>query len=118
METNPYFKKTKENAFYDEEAFGYARSQFVDIKKTFLDRLACAQVFDRERFEAMILWLEELKEFHEKNYEPMEEYYLDGFHSIQNHLEIQSKYSTDQKEECTEALSVWSKIIDEYTTTT
>jgi hypothetical protein len=114
MEENPYFKKTKNNDFFDDEAFGFAKGQLVDIRKRFLDRLACAQHFDMERFEALILWLKELKKFHDHRYEPMEDFYFDDFLSIKGYLEIQSKYSTNQKEECTEALTRWEQVITDY----
>ena len=111
---NPYYKAESESALFDEEALGFARGEFIDNRQRFWDRLACAEYFDAERFEAIILWLASLKRFHDANAEPMQLNYFNDFEGIRNHLEIQSEYSKTQKKECMEALTVWDRILKEY----
>ncbi len=111
---NPYYKAESESALFDEDAFGFARGEFVDNRQRFYNRLACAQYFDTERFEAVVLWLASLKRFHEANAEPMPTSYFDDFEGIRNHLEIQSTYSPTQKKECLDALHQWDHILTEY----
>jgi hypothetical protein len=108
---NPYFKAHPDSALFDNEAFSTARAEFFENRDRFLDRLACAQYFDAERFEATLLWLESLKRFHEAHSEPMSPAYFERADSISNHLEIQSRYSTKQKQVCAAALGRWHEVL-------
>lgn len=111
---NPYFKAHPDSALFDDEAFSAARAEFFENRDRFINRLACAQYFDTERFEAMLLGLESLKRFHEANSEPMRPTYFERADSIANHLEIQSRYSKTQKQECAAALSRWHEVLKAF----
>ena len=109
---NSNSKVQLESGLFDDDAFGVARSEFFENRERFVERLLCAQYFDADRFEATISWLERLERFHAANAEPMCKSYFKDFETISNHLDIQSRYSTTQKEVCAAALSKWSKIVD------
>ena len=111
---NPYFRRQADSELFDEDAFGVARAEFFENRQRFVERLVCAQLFDAERFEAMLLWLESLQRFHAANAEPIPQTYFEDFDAISNHLEIQSRYSKTQKEECTAALAKWSQVLDVF----
>ena len=108
---NPYFRKRPDSALFDADAFGFARAEFFENRDRFVDRLMCAQYFDAERFEAMLLGFAELKRFHEANCEPMLSSYFLHADGICNHLEIQMEYSATQKNECSEALVRWVDVL-------
>jgi len=99
---------------FDEEEFGVARAEFFENRERFVDRLMCAQYFDAERFDAMLLWLVSLKHFHDAKVEPMQAAYFLDADMISNNLETQSKYSKTQREAFLGALERWSKVLAEF----
>ena len=112
---NPYFRAPPDSALYEEEAFGAARAEFFEVRDRFVDRLVCAQFFDAERFEAMLLWLGVLKRFHEANAEPVPATYFAPAALITNHLEIQSRYSKTQQTVCAAASAKWTRTVEQFT---
>ena len=111
---NPYFKDPPDSALYDEEAFGAARAEFFEVRDRFVDRLVCAQFFDSDRYEAVLLWLGVLKRFHEANAEPIPMTYFEPADLVTNHLEIQARYSKTQKSVCADAHARWAQILEEF----
>lgn len=111
---NPFFKPPRESTLGDEAVRSYIRAQFYDVRSTFLDRLACANVFDRDRFEALLLWLDTLQRSCTASGSPMLPSDFDQFDSIANYLEQQATYSRDQKTECAATHAQWLSIMRQY----
>lgn len=109
---NPYFKEPPDSVLLNDDAFGSARAEFFENRDRFVDRLACAQYFDLERFEAMILWLKTLKRFHDANALPMLSIYFQEAGSISALLETQSRYSKTQRDACSVALVEWRGVLN------
>jgi hypothetical protein len=111
---NPYFRPPPESKLGDEEVCSHVRAEFYDIRSRFLNRLACAQVFDRERFEALLLWLDTLRRCCAVAGSPMAASDLDQFDTIAGYLEQEATYSRNQRAECAEAHARWLGIMDQF----
>lgn len=111
---NPFFRPPRESALGDEEVRGHVRAEFYDIRSRFLDRLACARVFDRERFEALLLWLDTLRRCCAAAGLPMAASDFDQFRAIADCLEQEAIYSPDQRAECAAAHAHWLDIIRQF----
>ena len=111
---NPFFRPPRESTLADDEIRSQVRAEFHDIQTRFLDRLACACVFDRERFEALLLWLDTLRRCYAAADLPMLASDFDQFRSIATYLEQEATYSKDQREECIAAHTRWLGIMRDY----
>src|ERR1700744_42277 len=96
---NPFFKPPRESTLGDDEVRSHVRAEFYDIRSRFLDRLACARVFDRERFEALLFWLDTLRRCHAAADLPMAAADFDQFKDIASCLEQEAAYYRDQRAE-------------------
>ncbi|OYW74461.1 MAG: hypothetical protein B7Z37_17690 [Verrucomicrobia bacterium 12-59-8] len=111
---NPFFRPPRESTLGDDEVRSHVRAEFHDIRSRFLDRLACACVFDRERFEALLLWLDTLRRCYVAANLPMAASDFDKFSEIADYLEQEAAYSRDQRAECAAALSQWLGIMRQF----
>ena len=103
---NRFFKPPRESTIRDEEVCSRIRAEFYDVRTRFLDRLACAKVFDRELFVALLLWLDTLRRSCAAADIPMTESDFDSFSEIAQ--------SRDQRVECNAAQSEWHDIMRQY----
>lgn len=108
---NPYFRRQPNLNFFDEDAFSAARTGFFENRECFFTRLTCAEYFDAERFDAMLLWLETLKQFYDANEKSMSPIYFEDADDISHCLEVQATYSKTQREICAEALIRWNETL-------
>ncbi|MGA2871113.1 MAG: hypothetical protein ABSF34_18380 [Verrucomicrobiota bacterium] len=111
---NQFFRPPRESTLADDEVRSYVRAEFFDVRSRFLDRLACAQVFDRERFDAVLLWLDTLRRCYAAANLPMPVTDLDQFSVIASYLEQEATYSADQRAECAAAHSQWVAIMRQF----
>ena len=111
---NPFFRPPRESTLADDEVRSQVRAEFYDIQNRFLDRLACARIFDRERFEALLLSLDTLRRCCAAADLPMLTSDFDQFSSITTYLEQEATYSKDQREECVAAHTRWLNIMRDY----
>jgi len=111
---NRFFKPPRESTIRDEEVCSRIRAEFYDVRTRFLDRLACAKVFDRELFVALLLWLDTLRRSCAAADIPMTESDFDSFSAIAQYLEQEATYSRDQRVECNAAQSEWHDIMRQY----
>lgn len=111
---NPYFRPPRESTLGEEEVCSHVRAEFYDIRQSFLDRLACAQVFDRDRFEALLLWLDTLQRCCAVGGLPMAASDFDHFDSIAGFLEQEATYSRNQQAECAAAHARWLGIMRQF----
>jgi len=111
---NPFFRPPRESTLGDDEVRSHVRAEFYDIRSRFLDRLACARVFDRERFEALLLWLDTLRRCYAAADLPMAASDFDQFSDIAGYLEQEATYSRDQRAECAAAHAQWLGIMRQF----
>jgi len=111
---NPFYRPPRESTFADDEVRSKVRADFYSVKASFLDRLACARVFDGDRFEALLLWLDTLRRCCAAANVPMLESDFDHLDSISSYLEQEATYSKDQRDECALAYKRWLGIIDDF----
>lgn len=111
---NPFFRPPRESTLRDDEVRSRVRAEFHDIRSQFLDRLACACVFDRERFDALLLWLDTLRRCYAAANLPMAASDFNQFSNIAGCLEQEATYSSDQREECATAHAQWLGIMRQY----
>jgi hypothetical protein len=76
--------------------------------------LACANVFDRERFEALLLWLDTLQRSCAAADLPLADSDFDQFSEIAGHLEQEATYSRDQRAECAAAHARWLGVMRQF----
>jgi hypothetical protein len=107
----PFFTPPAESSLESDEVRSHARAEFFRLRDEFLDRLACARVFDGDRFEALLLWLGTLEQCYARAGTPMSRSDLTQFHVILSYLENEAEHSRDQQKECAEALKRWSAIM-------
>jgi hypothetical protein len=108
---NPFFKPPNEASLADDDVRSRVRAEFYEIRSRFLDRLACAQVFDRDRFEALLLSLEALRRSSAVAGIPLAESDFDQFRDIASYLEQEATYSRNQRQECAAAHAQWIGIM-------
>lgn len=111
---NPYFQPTFEFELSEPEARSRIRSQFFDVRSRFLDRLACAQVFDGDLFDALLLWLDLLQRAYNTAGLAMSRSDFSQFDSIANYLEQEATHSPDQQAECAAAHAQWLDVMRQY----
>lgn len=111
---NMFFRPPRESTLVDDEVRGHVRAEFFDIRSQFLDRLACACVFDRERFEALLLWLDTLRRCYAAADLPMAATDFEKFSDIAGYLEQEAAHSRDQRAECAAAHAQWLGIMRQY----
>jgi hypothetical protein len=111
---NPFFRPPRESTLADDEVRSQVRAEFYDIQSRFVDRLACACVFDRERFEALLLWLDTLRRCYAAADLPMLKSDFDQFSKIATYLELEATHSKEQREECIAAHTRWLSIMRDY----
>jgi hypothetical protein len=111
---NPFFRPPRESTLGDDEVRSYVRAEFYDIRSRFLDQLACARVFDRERFEALMLWLDTLRRCYVAANLPMAASDFDQLNDISSYLEQEAAYSRDQRAECAAAHTQWLGIMRQF----
>lgn len=114
LQQNPFFMPPDESKLGDDEVRSHVRSEFFDIRSQFLDRLACAQVFDRERFQALLLWLDALRRCYAAAGLPMAASDFVQFDTIAGYLEQEAAYSRDQRAECAAAYAQWLKVMSQF----
>lgn len=112
--SNPFFKPPNEASLADDDVRSRVRAEFYDIRHRFLDRLACAQVFDRERFEALVLSLDTLRRSCAVAGVAMAESDFDQLTDIVGYLEQEAIYSPDQRLECAAAHAQWLDIMRQF----
>ena len=98
----------------DDEVRSYVRTEFYDVRSRFLDRLSCARFFDRERFDALLLWLDTLRGSCAAANLSMLASDFDQFRSIASYLEQEATHSRDQRPECAAAYSQWIGIMRQF----
>jgi len=111
---NPFFRPPRESTWGEDEVRGQIRAEFYDVRQHFLRRLACAQVFDSARFEALLLWLDALQRSCAAATVPMAASDFDEFTAIANHLEQEATYSRDQRAECAKAYERWLNVMRRF----
>ena len=111
---NPYFSPPRESTFGEEEVCSHVRSEFYNMRSCFLDRLACSQVFDRDRFEALLLWFDTLRRCCAVGGLPMAASDFDQFDTIADYLEQEATYSRNQRAECAAAHARWLGIMHQF----
>ncbi len=111
---NRFFRAPRESELADDEVRSYVRSQLFDVRSRFLDRLACAQVFDRELFEALLLWLDTLRRCYAAAELPMAASDFDQFNRIADYLEQEATHSRDQRAECLAAHTQWLGVMRQF----
>ena len=84
------------------------------MRSRFLDRLACAQVFDRELFEALLLWLDTLSRCYAAADLPMASSEFVHFDKIAGYLEQEATYSRTQRAECVAAHAQWLSVMHRF----
>lgn len=98
----------------DEAVRSHVRAEFYEIRSLFLDRRACARVFDRERLEAFLLRLGTLQRCNATDDLPMAASDFDQFFDIPSHLEQEATYSHDQRAECAATPARWISIVRQF----
>jgi hypothetical protein len=111
---NRFFHPPRESDLADDEVRSRVRSELFDVRSRFLDRLACAQVFDRELFEALLLSLETLRRCYVAADLPMAASDFDQFSTIAGYLEQEATYSRDHRAECVAAQTRWLGIMRQF----
>ncbi len=111
---NRFFHAPRESELADDEVRSRVRSDFFDVRSRFLDRLACAQVFDRELFEALLLSLDTLRRCYAAAELPMAASDFDQFNCIAGYLEQEATHSRDQRVECVAAHAQWVGVMRQY----
>lgn len=111
---NRFFRAPRESELADDEVRSHVRTEFFDVRSRFLDRLACAQVFDRELFEALLLWLDALRRCSTAADLPMVASDFDQFSTIAGYLEQEATYSRDQRAECVAAHTQWLGVMHKF----
>ena len=110
---NPFFRPPRESTLADDEVRSQVRAEFYDIQSRFLDRLACACVFDRECFEALLLWLDTLRRCYAAADLPMLKPTLISSAKLQPILSSKET-PKEQREECIAAHTRWLRIMRDY----
>jgi hypothetical protein len=110
---NRFYNPPSASSLGEDEVRSHVRAEFFDVRNRFLDRLSCAQVFDRELFDALLLWLETLGRCYVAADLPMNASDFDRFNSISSYLEQEATYSRDQKTECAAAHLKWIGIMQQ-----
>jgi hypothetical protein len=111
---NPFFRPPDESTLDSDEVRSRVRAEFYESSEEFLTRLACARVFDSERFEAVLLWLDVLRQCYDAANLPMARSDFSKFSAIANYLETEAEYSRDQKEEFKKARQRWAAVMQQY----
>jgi hypothetical protein len=111
---NRFFAPPRATTLADDEVRSYVRSELFYVRSRFVDRLACAQVFDRELFDAVILWLDTLSCCYAAANLPMASSDFSQFDSITGYLEQAATYSRDQRAECATAHMQWIAIMRRF----
>ena len=111
---NSFFRPPRESTLAGDEVRSHIRAEFFEVRSRFLDRLACARVFDRERFEALLLWLDTLRRSYAAADLPMPVSDCDQFSSIASYLEQEATYSRDQRAERAAAHAQWLGIMHQF----
>ena len=101
---NRFYSPPPESELSESRVRNLVKTEFVDACSGFLDRLACAHVFDVERYDAMKLWLELLKRCYVLADDEIPQYTFRHLPTIFQVLEQEATYSSDQKVECRNAL--------------
>ncbi len=104
---NRFFHAPRESDIAEDDTRGRVRAELFDLRTRFLDRLACAEVFDPELFEALLLSLDALRRCYSAADIPMPRSDFSQFDIIANHLELQATHSRGQRAECAAAHSRW-----------
>lgn len=111
---NQFFRPPDESVLGDDEVRSRVRAEFFDVRTSFVERLACAQVFDTERFEALLLWLDTLRRCYSAADLPMQASDFSQFSAIADALEQESTYSRDQRAECAAAHATWLGVMRQF----
>lgn len=111
---NSFFRPPPESTLGEDDVRSHVRAEFYDIRSRFLDRLACANVFDRERFEALLLWLDTLRRSCAAAGLPMAVSDFAQFSDIASYLEQEAAYSRDQRAECAAAHRQWLDMMRQF----
>lgn len=111
---NYFFRPPGESALGDDEVRSRVRAEFFDIRTRFLARLVCSQVFDGERFEALLLWLDTLRRCYSAADLPMQASDFSQFSAIADALEQGATYSRDQRAECAAAHATWLGVMRQF----
>ena len=98
------FRHHPESSLFDDEAFGFTRGEYLYNRQRLYERLACAQLLDKEAMTLMFSWLGELKRFHDANAEPMHAYYFHHYDEILEQLRMRIRYDPNQRADCELAL--------------
>lgn len=110
---NRFYIPPPESELSEDRVRNLVKSEFVDACSGFLDRLACAKVFDPERFDAIMLWSKLLRRCYSLAGMSIPSYTFRHFPTIRQFLEQEATYSQDQKLECDRALVQWSGLMGE-----
>ena len=118
MTTEPsnsrFFHAPRESDLAEDDTRSRVRAEFFDLRTRFLDRLACAEVFDSELFEALLLSLDALSRCCSAADMPMPRSDFSQFDIIANHLELQATHSRNQRAECATARSRWLALMRQH----
>lgn len=91
----------------DPATLGRVRAEMTDLRRRFLDRLACARVFDRDLYSSLISSIKTLRDCYRLAGRSFPEYDRHEANQIAVQLQNEVEHERDPMPECEEAYTEW-----------